>query len=147
MKLKYKIKIWLHYKLPNAYQDLCNGIKNLIYWFPIIWNDYDWDHSYLLKIEQHKLKSMLKYFIKSNLVKDNDIIIRDIKLCISLIDIILERGDWYINNGYINLHNKLRFVKLDEDCFYFNFPSELRIQKALFLYNKIKTEKLQTWWD
>jgi hypothetical protein len=30
----------------------------MIYWFPIIWNDYDFDHNYLTIIIKHKLKAM-----------------------------------------------------------------------------------------
>lgn len=34
------------------------GIKNLIFWFPIIWRDRDWDYHYLLKVMSHKLHKM-----------------------------------------------------------------------------------------
>ena len=46
--IKYNIKQFTH------------NIHNLIYWFPIIWNDYDWDYIFMLKIMRHKLNSMQK---------------------------------------------------------------------------------------
>lgn len=34
------------------------GILNLIKWFPIIWNDRDWDYNYLLILLKFKLENM-----------------------------------------------------------------------------------------
>ena len=42
------------------YHDLINGITNLIHWFPYVWSDRDWDHSYLLGMMEHKLRRMSK---------------------------------------------------------------------------------------
>lgn len=41
------------------------GIKNLYNWFPIIWNDRDFDWAFLAIIMSYKLKKMSK-FIKEN---------------------------------------------------------------------------------
>ena len=32
------------------------GVKNLIKWFKIIWADRNWDHTYIYKIIEHKLR-------------------------------------------------------------------------------------------
>lgn len=37
---------------------LRRGIRNLIYWFPVIWGDYHWDHFKLWEIIRHKLKAI-----------------------------------------------------------------------------------------
>ncbi len=34
------------------------GVKNLVYWLPIIWNDRPWDQVYFFKILAHKLLSI-----------------------------------------------------------------------------------------
>ena len=34
----------------RLFNDFVEGIKNLIYWFPIIWNDRQWDQIYLKKM-------------------------------------------------------------------------------------------------
>lgn len=36
------------------------GIKNLLYWLPVIWKDRDYDYGFLLKIMHHKMKAMEK---------------------------------------------------------------------------------------
>lgn len=37
-------------------------IKNLIRWFPIIWEDRDWDHGYVEEMLLFKLNNMYKRF-------------------------------------------------------------------------------------
>lgn len=44
-------------------QKLIKSVTNLIKWFPIIWNDEDWDYNYLYKILTIKLENMEKYFV------------------------------------------------------------------------------------
>jgi hypothetical protein len=48
--IKWHIKQFVHH------------VKNLIYWFPVIWNDYDWDYIFMLKIMRHKLNNMQNFF-------------------------------------------------------------------------------------
>lgn len=38
------------------------GIKNLIRWFPVIWQDRDWDRGYLYILMETKLNQMQKFF-------------------------------------------------------------------------------------
>lgn len=47
----------LGYRLRN----LKTSIKNIIYWFPIIWKDRDWDDHYIFEILKHKLKAVSKH--------------------------------------------------------------------------------------
>lgn len=37
------------------------GIKNIIYWLPIIWKDRHWDSHYIFEIMIHKIKAQSKY--------------------------------------------------------------------------------------
>jgi hypothetical protein len=41
-------------------------IKNLIRWFPIIWNDRDWDHHYIFDILKTKLQHQAEYIGKKD---------------------------------------------------------------------------------
>jgi len=34
------------------------GIRNIFYYLPVVWRDRDWDHSYILELLRHKLKSV-----------------------------------------------------------------------------------------
>lgn len=47
LKLKSKFRRYILYP-----------IRNLVYWFPVIVSDRDWDSVYILKILHHKLNSM-----------------------------------------------------------------------------------------
>lgn len=47
------------------------GIKNLIKWFPVIWNDRDWDHMYLLKMLEFKFSNMGLFFLNKGICVDH----------------------------------------------------------------------------
>lgn len=38
------------------------GIKNIIKWFPVIWNDRDWDYRYIYEILHKKLELKEQFF-------------------------------------------------------------------------------------
>jgi len=45
----------------SLFYQLTEGISNLITWFPIIWNDRDFDYGYLLELVEFKTTRMLKF--------------------------------------------------------------------------------------
>jgi hypothetical protein len=49
-------------------QDTIDSIKNLIIWFPVIWNDGHWDSTYLLIIMRKKLILMRDHFSSDDAV-------------------------------------------------------------------------------
>ena len=135
-------------------------IKHLWNWFRLLKDDFDFDYHYLLEIEQHKLKNMLKFFTSVDAWTNTDKVVRDLKLCIKLIDIILERDEEFektidrILQGkeptfYINVKNCKRFYSRWDVESFENYPplkTELRRIKALRLYNKIRNN-IFIWWD
>lgn len=52
---------------------------------------YDFDYCYLLELEYQKIKKMRKYFNKSRIDAMWSFTVRDLDLCMKLIDIIAER--------------------------------------------------------
>jgi hypothetical protein len=133
--------------------------------FRRIWG-HPWDYSYLLSIEQCKLKEMSAHFKKHQLTVGWEFQVRDCELCIKLIDIILERDVWYrswlhTNYGpnpqstsfpkYVNIKNSKRFmphVDFDKNPKMFeHLKIALRQQKAMYLYNKIRAYRMFHWWD
>lgn len=48
----------IYKKIDHTIYDIRHGIKNLIDWFPVIWQDRDWDHWFLYKIMHKKLERM-----------------------------------------------------------------------------------------
>ena len=78
-------------------RDIIQGIKNMIVWLPIIWNDRDFDYSYLLKIVRFKLKRMLPAIENGHYVgceKDA----KRMRVAIELLDRQLD-GAWYYENA------------------------------------------------
>lgn len=135
-----------------------------------------WDWTYLLQLEQAKFKEMAAYFEQSKVSSDWEFQVRDCKLCIKLIDIILEQDEpftqWLeLNYGiyknksvsenelfhvpistHVNTRNAVRFVEnlntYESDSHASNlFKVDLRQMKAFYLYQKIRLYKLQNLWD
>jgi hypothetical protein len=50
-----RISFWFRREARYYHKDFIRGIKNLIRWFPVIWRDRDWDHSYIWDILMKKL--------------------------------------------------------------------------------------------
>lgn len=60
-RIKWKLRILFYYKLKlfkivDAYYDTKNGIKSLIRWFPVIWDDRDYDKTFIFNILIKKLE-------------------------------------------------------------------------------------------
>lgn len=75
--------------------DIKQGTENLIKWFPIIWNDRDWDRHFIFKILRFKLQNVeecIRNGCHLNCEKDAD----DIKLCYLLLDRII-KDEYYEN--------------------------------------------------
>jgi hypothetical protein len=68
-------------------QVLFEKIKRLFDWLPVIWNDNDFDYSYLDKIILFKLKRMYK------LSRSNDESKKSLRICINILERI--KDDWY----------------------------------------------------
>ncbi len=80
------------------------GIGNLIYWFPIIWKDRDFDHYYLTAILRHKMNSMAKFYDSSHAWGvDAPKLAHEMKFCVLILDRILK--DDYNKEGYY-LHDR-----------------------------------------
>lgn len=137
--------------------------------FNRIWGK-PWDWEYLLQIEKRKLKEMAEYFKRYQLTVGWEFQVRDCELCVKLIDIICEKDPYYrmwIENCYgetafkngtfrnfpvtkhINLNNIQRFLphRIIRPEMLDDIKLELRQRKALYLYHKIRTYRMFTWWD
>ena len=152
------------------------NIQRLFQWVPVIWNNADWDYEYMLRIERYKLSRMLKPLSRDGVWSDQTYNIRDIRICISLIDIILEEDKphrtygetafkgWKMTtrNGklvilerpenvaylvHVNLRNKDRFFPGSVDNGTSPFKDMLRQEKAMRLYNLIRAYNMTGWYD
>lgn len=51
-----KVKLWWKFEGRYYHKNFIYGVKNLCKWFPLIWKDRDWDHTYIYKILDFKLE-------------------------------------------------------------------------------------------
>lgn len=141
--------------------------------FKRVWG-FPWDYSYLLAIEQRKLREMANYFKKSQLTVGWERQVRECELCVKLLDIIMERDSDYkawlnVNyryktifdlrmskqtpfHKYVNIRNASRFMTHFHETQSNPYISEslkieLRRKKAFYLYHKIRLYRMHTWWD
>jgi len=87
----------------TAYYRVKKGVQNLIKWFPIIWNDRDWDWHYWLEMNIKKLGDMEKTIREHGChvhhIRDADTI-RKAVLALKRLE-----ADDYHENAFVN-HNK-----------------------------------------
>lgn len=133
--------------------------------FKRIWGEA-WDSCFLLEIEKRKL--IRDYIAKHKRHVDWALDVRDMNICLKLLDIILEKDQYYtswLNNCYgvtphkqlpfpvyVNMRNYKRFIPtIDVDKYneslLSHLHSNIRKEKAMYLYNKIRAYKMLGWWD
>lgn len=131
-------------------------------------NGHWFDFGYLYNLELAKLKEMVENFEKHGISEDNDLYVRQMKLAIRLLQIVINEEGYHFehnidNNGSekftdlnkyvcdvnVNTKNASRFVKNEKEReFYVNrYPHELYLLKAKYLYHKLRNDFEQTWWD
>lgn len=100
-KIVNSISLKWEFKYQYLWRDFKTGVKNTIYWLPIIWKDRNWDHRYIYTILQHKLKAQSKYIggrdyhVTSK--RDSEIMMT----CVRLIDKV---GEGFYTSEYQDYH-------------------------------------------
>ena len=135
-KYWYKFKHWRdHHDL--TWRGIKQGTKNLVIWFPVIWHDRWWDHSFLFSILRFKLSLMEKGFRKYGVSTRSEQDADNIKKC----EVLLDR---LINDAYIDYKEergwcpkiRLSFEKQEE-----------MINQDLDMLFKILRKQIRCWWD
>jgi hypothetical protein len=106
-----KITNWWWDNIGWKIRDIYRSIRSVIRWFPVIWNDRDWDDWYIYKILQTKLKFQSKYIgdrdIHTRAKRDAEVM----NTCVRLIDKLM--GDFY-DMEYLDYHEST-FSFVDSD--------------------------------
>jgi hypothetical protein len=130
----YKKYLWWKFDGKYIIPNIIDGIKNIIKWFPIIWKDRDYDHSYIFDILKNKLSNQKNYLFKRNHFTSSQRECEIINTCINLIDKIntdyynMEWSDYhtsshewldilegeYANKGYKEMKSTLISENFDE---------------------------------
>lgn len=108
----------IYYKVKDFILDILDGIKNLIKYFSIVWNNRDYDYAFVLRMMKFQLDSLLKCLENGHEI-DEDRIPKenDIKRCLILIQNILD--DEYMKRvGYDNDRFVLDFRKIENKEMY-----------------------------
>lgn len=74
------------------------GVQNLIKWFRIIWNDRDWDYSFIYTILKFKLINQAKHTAKLNKHESSKREVEIMNLCVKLIQRCQDEyydDEWY----------------------------------------------------
>ena len=85
-----RIYLWWHFDGRYYHLQFKRGVKNIIYWFPVIWKDRDWDSHYIFEILQHKLEAQANYIGRRDLHTRAQLDAKRMRLCISLIKKVQE---------------------------------------------------------
>jgi hypothetical protein len=99
-KLRF-IPLWWDHEGKYYPKMFKTGVKNIIYWFPIIWKDRNWDSHYIFEIMMHKIKAQSKYIgerdIHTRAQRDAEIMMTCVRL-MKLID------DDFYSSEYSDYH-------------------------------------------
>lgn len=159
------LKSWVHY---HTKKDFWKIVKE-------VFSGYPWDETYLLRLERAKINEMLHYHERNKRFEGVEFVIRDMKLCLHFLDIMISDGNkLYTYHGSIvpvklpdgnykfeetpdfrytcfvkvNINNIKRFVDNEKAWkWYIDHPHELYVVKAAYLYHKIRHERENYWWD
>ena len=85
-----RIYLWWNHDGRYYHKYFKQGVKNIWYWFPVIWKDRDWDGHYIFEILKHKLKSQAKYIGKRDFHTRAQLDAKRMRLCIKLMSKVQE---------------------------------------------------------
>jgi len=85
-----RIYLWWEHDGKYYHKYFKTGVKNLWYWFPIIWKDRHWDSHYIFEIMKHKLSAQAKYIGTNDRHTRAQQDARRMKLCVKLMSKIQE---------------------------------------------------------
>ncbi len=78
----------------------------------LLTKDQDWDYIYLLALEKKKLQRMHDCIKCDSLLEHKDFVVRDIAICIRLIDIIMEEDAVFKSWLHHSFSGELKFTKV-----------------------------------
>ena len=110
-KIANRISLNWEFKYQYLWRDFKTGVKNIVYWLPVIWKDRNWDHRYIYTILQHKLKAQSKY------IGDRGIHVtakRDVEIMMTCVRLIDKVGDEFYSSEYWDYHKSKHWFTPDE---------------------------------
>lgn len=113
-----------------------------------------WDYGYWQETIYHYLEYQAAYFEKAQIFVGWERAVKEIRLCKSLLEIMMEKRSISDYSGipkmtvYVNTRNASRFIQYkDADYSKCMWQEELYERKANRLLYRILEERSRTWWD
>ena len=121
-----KIRWFYRDNIKYFHKDFANGVSNLWKWFPVIWKDRNWDHSFIYEILKFKLTAQADYigthYRHTRAGRDAEIMMLVTKL-------IQRCQDDFYDSEYMDYHeSKFEFLDVTEDD---DLPEKYRGKKRL----------------
>jgi hypothetical protein len=124
---------WWREKHDLTRRGITQGIRNIKMWFPVVWHDRWWDHSFFYTILRFKLSLMEKGFRKWGHSTCSKKDAKKIKTCVLLLDRLI-KDDYITYNGGDNIRK--------------SFEEEQRMaEHDLELLFEILRKNIRSWWD
>ena len=121
-KLRF-IPLWWKHDGRYYHKYIKMGVKNLIYWFPIIWKDRNWDSHYIFDIMKHKLSGQADYIARRDFHTRAQEDAKRMRLCVKLMGLV---QDEFYSSEYSDYHKtKHWFEDIDEKPGYSSWESRL----------------------
>ena len=83
-----RIESWWRWEGQYYHKYFKQGVKNIIYWFPVIWKDRDWDDHYIFELLKHKLKAQANYIGRRDFHTRAQLDAKRMRLCVKLIQLV-----------------------------------------------------------
>lgn len=115
--------------------NIIQGIKNLLYWFPVIWKDRNFDPHFIYEILKHKLKYQSKSILKNSIHTSAERNSRIMNICISLIDKVQSEFYLYEHLDYFEFTS---YTEKDSDKLYASLKMNINDDRAALYFNKYK---------
>lgn len=146
LSIWYKIQLFWKYDLKYYPSRFLRGVKNLIEWFPIIWEDRDHDSQYLMDIMKFKIQKMSKLQGSTNSHVSTQRNVEIMNTVVKLIDKVQE--ETYRHEYYDYIDSEFEFVKV-EGTDHFTFEEKVTrddsqnyIKKYPLTYKQITSHRL-----
>ena len=99
-KLRF-IPLWWDNEGRYYHKMFRTGVQNLIYWFPIIWKDRNWDSHYIFEIMMHKIKAQSEYIGSRDIHTRAK---RDAEIMMTCVRLMKKVQDDFYSSEYFDYH-------------------------------------------
>jgi hypothetical protein len=147
----------------DFFRGIPQGLRNLIYYFRVVWNDRDWDHLYIEYILLAKYRKHHARMVAEDRFENQELYNKAMLICINILQ--RRRDDWYtemwhdregqyMDFDFIDSHmpgyKKLDIKRNTETGFPDRYWAEMRNsieERDWRVYCRIVEKYHNHWWD